>query len=400
MIKLERFKGMDNRHKSNALPDGFLRNLVNIDVDDEGKLSLRQGSTLLYSGDVHSLYKRYFVEGGDLKILNSDSSATTLDAGVGDAKMAYAVIGSKIYFSNGIVTGILENESVSRWGVTRPVIQPHATLVTSGDLFEGTYHYAITWIDYNGEESGAIKSESIEVASGGGIQLTQFIKPPVNIEKIAVYVSQSNSEQLYLYGEYSRTLANITIEKHISDIVLKTQFGNKPLPTDVLTAHDGYIYMADGNLLRRTSDVNYGLVMPNAYWPFDTEIQIIASIPNALYIITKTNTYIISTIGGELFPKKDPVKPYGGTKGTLSYDKTTQAAAWYSDRGYVVADTEGVHELAYDNVASSKFERGATDIVEIDGAKKIVGSLQEGTVSGLIDSQFKADEIARKGNAL
>jgi len=400
MISVDTFKGMDNRHKAEALPEGFVRDLINVDVDDLGKLALRNGATLLYAGDVHSLYGNYFVEAGDLKQLNSDNTATTIEAGVGDSTMAYATVADTVYFSNGVITGKIKGSEVTRWGVQRPPEQPKCTAITSGDLFQGDYLVAITWIDYDGVESGTPKSNVVTVESGGGIQLTQFITPPINVEKIAVYVSQANSETLYLYSEFPRSIGNVTIKKGLSDIALKTQFGKQPFPCSIIQAHYGRIYIAVDDRLHFTEAQNYGLLMPNSFWIFDSEIQLVASIPNALYVVTQNKTYRVSNIDVEGFPIRTEVKPFGGTKGTLTVDTDSNTAYWLSAEGFVAANQDGITEMHRANVVTSEFKKGATTILEQNGTKKLVGSFQAGNVSGLLDAQFKADEIARKGNAI
>lgn len=400
MIKLESFKGMDNRHRAESLPEGFLRDLINIDVDDGGKLSLRLGSARLYAGDTHSLDGDFFVEGGDLKLLNSDFSATLLESGVGDKAMDYTTIDDTTYFSNGVMTGKVQGTEVTRWGVQPPPVQPVATPVTTGGLFAGDYQYAITWKDYAGEESGTGNAGLVTVEEGGGIQLTKFVTPPTNIEKIAVYVTQHDSETLYLYAEYPRTLADVTISKGISDVPLTTQHGFPPEPCDIIQEHYGRIYLAKGNVVQFTEALIYGMVKPDNFLQFEADVNLIVSLPGMLYIVTDTDTHRFSNIDGEAFPVLVDVKPYGGTKGTLSYDTTTKTAFWLSDKGIVAANSEGISELHYANVAISKFEKGATTIVEKDGVKKLVGSFQQGTASPLLDSKFKADEIMRKGNAI
>ena len=400
MISIDTFKGMDNRHKAESLPDGFVRDLINIDVDDTGKLSLREGAQLLYAGNIHSLYGNYFIEDGDLKKLNADNTATTLESAVGDSPMTYTVISDTTYFSNGIINGKIRGDAVTRWGVQRPPEQPQGIAITTGDLFAGDYQVAITWIDYDGEESGTPQSNLVSVAAGGGIKLDRFITPPVNIEKIAVYVSQANSETLYLYREYPRSTGSVFIEKGLSDIALKTQFGKQPFPCSIIQEHYGRIYFAKDNHVYYTESQNYGLVMPNNYWAFEDDIQIIASIPNALYVVTKTRTYRITNIDVEGFPIRAEVKQYGGTKGTLTMDTDNKTAYWLSDHGMVAANSEGVMEMHHANVAASTFEVGATTLLEKNGSKRIVGAFQVGNPSSLQDSKYKANELSRNGNAM
>lgn len=115
-MKLTGFRGVNNsdateRHK---LPDRVdpLADLsagVNVDLDDTGKPSRRDGFTLLAAGKSHSLWPksgetRYLVHKGDLCSLRNDV-VTVLLPGVGDAPMYFDLCDGVPYFSNGAVIG-------------------------------------------------------------------------------------------------------------------------------------------------------------------------------------------------------------------------------------------------------------------------------------------------------
>ncbi|HFB07033.1 MAG TPA: hypothetical protein ENJ92_01170, partial [Chloroflexi bacterium] len=65
--------GKNDVAKETALPEGALREALNVDIDDAGNIRLREGFEKVYSGtNVRSLHKRYFAEGDKLKYLNAD----------------------------------------------------------------------------------------------------------------------------------------------------------------------------------------------------------------------------------------------------------------------------------------------------------------------------------------
>ena len=70
--------GMNNVSPDTDLPEGSLVSAINVDIDKEGNVFSRNGYEQIYSGEVHSLYKRYFVEGSELKLLNPDNTATAV----------------------------------------------------------------------------------------------------------------------------------------------------------------------------------------------------------------------------------------------------------------------------------------------------------------------------------
>ena len=402
MIKFDNLKGMNNRQRAEALPDGYVRNAVNVDFDNQGNLRLRNGNTQLYSGSgCHSFDLRYFVESGDLKRLESDNTATTVKSTVGDSAMLFTQVGGIIYYGNETTTGRIVNGVSRNNGAQTPIKNPDCLAVVSGGMFAGDYQVTMTWIDDLGEESGALAGKRLTVAEGGGIFVDNFPTPPGNIDKLALYVTSVNGEEFYLYGEYPATTGQVNITKSINSIPLRTQFCYVPeFKNQALQAHYGRIYWADGNLLRFTLPQRYGLTKANHFLPLDSQVAVIASIPNALYVATLNKTYRITNLDGEGFPVRTEIKPYGAVPGSLAYDSNTTNAFWHSDKGFVTATDEGVGELTYAMIAASLFTWGASLVVERDGVKMLVGRFKGGTASNQLDSEYRSNEIARKGNAI
>jgi hypothetical protein len=395
-MKIDNFKGMDNRHRAEDLPEGVMRNAVNVLFDDAGRVKRVQGATKVYAGtDIHSYWQGYFVEGNQLKRLNSDNSAKTL-ATVGSHRAGFVRIGERVYVGNG--TGfVIEGDQVKSLGITPPAQQPVLVARETGGLFAGDYQVAITFMR-DGEESGCGTASRVTVSDGGGIY---FSMPtvPADVDTVAVYVSSVNGDDLYLYDEVDASATEVFIDSHQSTIRLETQFLYPPALTEILAAHNGRLYWADGDLLRYSEPQAYVYTKAGNWARFGADISLIVALPGALYVCAD-KTYRIVNIDGEGFMQRIEVLPYGAVKGALHYDQRGESAIWQSHNGFVIANSEGLTELVADTIALPQYNNGTLTVAELDGIRQLIAVSQGGVPSSLMDKDFKAAEITRKGSAL
>ena len=368
--------GINNKARSESMPEGYARSAINVDMDNAGNARNRPGFTQLYSGDCHSFWKRYFVEGGDLKYLNADNTATTIKTGVGNEEVSYTTIADRIYYSNGSVVGSIINGSFQAWGIDRPTFQPTTTASSHGGMFAGDYQVAITWLR-NGEESGTINGSSISLDDGEGIRLSNFPVPPGDITQVAVYVSSTNGKTFWLYNEYPADVSEVFVSSAISTIPLRTQFANKPQPFTIVQSHYGRIYGAIGKYVYFSNPQNYGLFDTNNYWVLPDSVTGIVSVPGAVYVGTANQIYRISGIDGDGSPVKTVVKEYGMTL-TLDYpyDKDNEIAYVRSTKGDIAITSEGISEITATALAMDEYRTGFLTLIESDGIKKLIGISQ------------------------
>lgn len=399
-------QGMNNRLSDSALPIGQSRLAVNVDFDNRGNLQLpRQGSLRVYAGTaVHSWFEYphaqglgLFVEGSSLKRLNTNNTATTLKA-VGIAPMSYCLIDEVIYFSNGQISGKYQGGSVYEWGVAVPPKQLVATATPNGGLYAGDYLVALTWLSSE-EESGADSSVRVTVAEGGGIHLTNFPTPPDTVESVAVYVSQADSTELYLYAEYFQDVSAVSIGKSIGSLPLDSQFAVKAQPKTGLTAYNGRIYWRDGKAIRFTEAQVYGLQRVDNLIPFEETVTNIIRTTGPLIVTTERSIYAVRGIDSEGL-QLDKLKTYGAARDTVFYDDNETDAYVMADMGLCQVNAEGVKELHAERVATPVFRRGAVAIVEQNGSRKLISVCQDGQIAQLQHPDYTSSEVARKGSGL
>jgi hypothetical protein len=418
------FKGINNRLDDTRLPMPSkedprlpLRNAVNVDIGSDGQIIFPGWGTVkdYTATDAHSWYEYedaygygLFVDSGSLKRLNADNTATTLGT-VQNIPMSYAVLGEQVYYSNGIDSGIYENGSVKPWGIPNPPRQPDASAITTGGLYAGEYRIAITWLIGSGNhylESGAFESVQVTVPDGGGIHLSNFPTPPAAIDKIAIYVSSVNSEDLYLYDvdydQYPAGVQDVFIRYHVGTIRLESQFAIQPEPGVCLTVHNGGIFWIDGTRVKFTEPHAVHLYRAGNYFDMEHEVLSLISIKTGpLYVQTTNGLYAISGIyspEGAAVPVK--VRTYNGCKlYNVAYHPDNNEAAIWTDAGFVRITGEGVQDLNINEFAAPHFEIGSIAYQEQNGFMKLVFVGRNGTISRSAHQDYTAEETARSGRA-
>lgn len=412
-----KFTGLNNRLRPSEFPVkdgqkdyGRLFKAVNVQFDNNGQALLPcQNLSSVYAGDCHSIHVSHvgtlFVENDNLYKLSAPLPVELL-SNIGADRVFYALVGDTVYFSNGTFSGryVKGDLTAKEWGVAVPDA-PDVAAITTGGMFAGDYRVAITWIA--GSESGAVNSVKVTVAEGGGISLTNFPTAPDYVTHFAVWLSSVNGETLYLYDEYPVATSSVNLVKSIGTIPLETQFGAPPEPESdgVMCAHYGQIFYSDGPYLRYTHigtrGPNYGIQFPFNYFPIDTtDIQLIISMPNVLYVGTDKGIYRIVNINGDVPPILEPLIDCAAVKGSECYDPNGNSAYFMSDRGVIMATTQGLQEITYNDVAIPSYLSGSSTITEIDGIKYFLFFGEGGVDNPLANAEWLAANGVPEGWAI
>jgi len=370
--------GIDNRAASYAMPDGFCRDAVNVDIRTSGKIKRRSGYTKLLSGTTpHSLFANsdvvLYVEDGGLKKLNSDNSVDVLFSSWGDVRTTYVDLGGEVFFSNGLRTGRWKN-GLYNWGAPTPYKQPFAEAVSTGGMHTGTYQVAITWRDIAGIESSTQLATTVYVAEGGGIELTDFPTPPVTIETVSVYISSNNGKELYLYGDFPahHTFA-LNIQQRTLSVPLATAFCITMPTVDQLTIQGGRIYGAKGNVLYRTRPYNPYLVDGMDNMTFESDIKAVVGMYDGLYVVTEKRGYFLTDLENGKAPQRTDVVFHGAVPGCVTVDPVNPGGFWLGNKGLIKAMPQGqVENMTGKHVAMPFAEEGTMVVREIDGERYVL----------------------------
>jgi len=117
VVKFRGSKGIKNVGDELDTSAPYLREAGNVDIDDAGLLSMRDGTgPVKIAGDSKSLWNTadrslaLAVIGGNLVAANLKAgTTTTIRTGVGTSTMGYVEVNNQVYYSNAQVYGFIEN---------------------------------------------------------------------------------------------------------------------------------------------------------------------------------------------------------------------------------------------------------------------------------------------------
>lgn len=389
-------KGMNNRQPDYALPDGTLRNAVNVDIDNAGTLRRRAGYEKVYSnislrGGYSCPLGAYFIQGTRLCRLNDDNTATTLFDGVLGPTPTYAYFNETVYFSDGLITKKITAAGASDWGI--PVPAAPLLYAVNGSLPVGTYLVAITRVDTDGRESGASEIMSLELTTPSGIEVTGL----PSTMGIRVYASTTNGATLFLAAELAEGTATYTLTTSSgTGAPLATEQIAPPPPGQIIREHSGRICIASDQVLWITEpfapdwvSLDRGFIMQAAY------ISVMEPVPGGVWLASD-KTYFLRGAGPEDF-KIEPKLPHGAVYGSGAAIPYTNDVLWYSDRGIILGAEDGqVKNLQEQEVAPHDGTSAATLVREQDGLRQAIVSVQNAEIPSLAATSFIQMEVVRK----
>ena len=406
-------KGMNNVMPDYALPDGTLRDAVNVDINDAGKVRRRDGRTQVYSGtNVRGLWRgagrTLFAEGAELKQLNADFTASTLAVGLATYKHpSFVEVNGEIYWSDGVSASgtIRPDGTVSIWGI--PVgPKPTCVPLTGGGLPGGTYRVTTAYVMDTGEEGGNDESFGAVVQNNGSMLVTGIpaTAPHPHITKFNVYVTLQNGDVFYLYGTYPIGVTSVTIVPTSSLSSVMSAWFQYPYPfppCDHLEYYRGRIFGANGKFVYFSTAMRYRQTSLDKYfYMFESDVTMVKAVPDGLYIADSEATYWLS--GGDKDEPGDYIKrqvlPYPVTPGTAISIPNSTDVAWLSTRGWCIGSAGGKVENRMEGnvVPSQRYETGAAMFRENDSLRQLVSAVQGGTeANSLRATDFVEAEVVR-----
>lgn len=292
--------GIDNRAEESGLPEGYVRQALNVDFTKELTARLREGYIKRVSGtQVHSLWKTpeldyaVVVIDGYLSRLHSDFSTTQLVAVSASPKMSYCYYNGVIYYTNNHDVGCIINGAAQQWGLDQPP-SPQATPVANGGLNAGEYQVTYTYRKANFEESGAPISALVSVPQGGGILLSNIPTAPTDAAYVRVYISPQDGDELLWGYDIPVGIGSYQLGAGERGKPLETQFGSRPDPGRLVRAFNARIFVADGALLWWTI-ANHPNIIDRRYgWlQFAHPIDVLEPTEDGVYVCEGHRTHFL-----------------------------------------------------------------------------------------------------------
>lgn len=310
----------------------FLTEAKNVDISDMFHVRRRQGCSLKYTGAPHSLWSNgticLFREGTYLKRFLPDYSAVTVMSGLTTKTipMSYLEVIGKIYFSDGINNGVIDNGIQRTWGIVPPRIAYIGSSSGGGSLIPGDYKISLTYARGDGQESGALEPLNIRVGDvdfdyadieliKNSIYVNTIASLDPSVKNINIYFSSSN--KLFYYGTISNSSTSVTITAdRIRGKTCKT-IGLSPMPVgDILEYYNGRIYVINGAIAWYSEPFSYELCnLATNYIMFEEPITLFGAVEDGIWLCTERECYYAR--GNEPPFSFEKQGNYGAIKGTM-----------------------------------------------------------------------------------
>lgn len=369
-------QGINNKAHWRDMPEGTVRDSVNMDPLNSGSYALRTSYERKYVGQE----LRGGIAIGDVVLLadgdnlvhydTRTDTSTVLRTIAGDGLFSGDVLNSELFFCTENETLRFKDGVLRRWGVQDVLNQPVPALV-SGAMLPGTYQIAMTWFDGR-DEGGTAGAIQIDVAAG---QALSVVVPALDGHTPRLYVSTVNGSTLYLQAEGGGT----KLINRVDDAAprLETMHMRAPRPGEYVTAHNGVLAMADGKYLWVTTPLRPHLYRPmKGFFQFSEDIGFVLSADGGLYV-SADETYFIAGVESDE-PQRQTVLDYASLPGS-AVKLPDGRAAWMTRYGMAVSSGPGQAELiSQDNFVPQLATAGSSGIVERNGNQMVVTTMTGG----------------------
>lgn len=376
------FLGINNRKPDYALhvpkEGDFLRDALNIDVDNAGTLRRRKAEQLVHvMTNAHSLYLSsdtagYVVRGGILYAITLPTYSETLFKVLSnDNPVSWLEWNGDLYYSNGTDSGRIR--SGTWYPLALPTPPAPVAVTIGGSLFTGKYQIAVS--QYNaatGEEGGVSASSNYELTAAGGLRVT-LPALATGATHILVYVSTADGEIPKLHGQSPTGGVTYDITTNATGRESNQRY-EAPLPGGWLFLFNGCLCSYSGANVYEGSPFRPGYYLPaEGRIPFPATVSNCVPAQNGIYIVADKTYWIPGTRITTAEDTIQDVLPYGGVPHTEFEVPNKSLYGWFSAQGFVLGNPGGeVEAVMSDNIKLTAPASGVSTILETEEYRRVV----------------------------
>lgn len=398
-------KGVDNRRADYDVADDALRDGVNVDISNSGRVQMRRGITQAVAmAGAHSVFsdgaRMIWATPTTLRLAGASLTPSLL---LTDARLAnplsYVTVNGDTYFSNEQINGKISAAGVySPWGVVPPATQPVCTGSPVGSGVARQYQVSCTFITAIGEESGSNLLPVLVLCGESPTIVASSIPQSSDPRVIAtrLYVTNIDGEIFYRNQDVPVGVTTVAMTGFFgTGGSMDTQFGLNPPPGQLLEYYNGRIYIAAGNVVWFTDALNYNIHYPIEGFLFYPErVTLLKAVVDGLFI-SSDKTYFVERAGADDVTQR-VVLPHRAVEGAACGLPDTRDVIWFSERGFVRGGDGGKVQMITDNqLAVDKYTRGALSFDENDGRRSIIAALTGPTMGNPANDFVAADAVRR-----
>jgi hypothetical protein len=368
--------GINNRANFREIPQGFARDLVNLDPLEGGALGLRSGFEQRYAatnarGALSVGNKVVFADGPALICFDSVTNhAETLGQIADGGRFTGAVLNDELFICTATELLRFDGSTLRQWGVQTVIVQPDPVIV-GGGLAAGTYQAAITLVNAQGEEGATTNPIQITVPDASALV---FMAPTLPAgHTLRLYVSSSSGENLYL--QYEGTDAYIVNVLRDDTARLDTLNLRQPVAGDYMAALNAVLLIADGSTLWYTLPMSPHLLdASKSFFQFAAPINLVIEVEGGAFVCADKTYFLQSPESDQVTRRK--VADYTAVAGTGSVLPDGRAA-WMTPYGLAVGALDGsVSLLSQANFVPELATEGASGVLEHNGNQMVVTTMR------------------------
>lgn len=370
--------GMNNLDQVDRLPEGQVRDLLNLDPVGGGALHKRAGRNRVADlagvhGAVPYMAGLLIAAGGDLlRYEASTNEARSIGSVPASGGLCGAELNGDAFLCTAISSIRVRGDRVGEWGT--PEIYPRIT-IGPGSLPAGIYRVAVTAMDLFGAESGAAPL-IVTLSQPGSIDL--LWSNPIGAVECRVYASAADGETLY--QQYAGTDTGFTLVSVADDSarMLTANLVQPPIATQV-HAYKGRLLLVVGAALWVTEPYAPHLVNPAyGFIHYGAPIDMVAVTDGGVFVAAGQKTYFLTNPGAE-----DSASPTVLEHGAVSGSGLTLPggqAAWMTRYGQAIGSADGSVDLPQlKKYAPSLAQNASVGLVESNGVQMLVTTMKGAT---------------------
>lgn len=387
------FTGLRNNVAAGEFDRSDLEVALNVEINDRRVIQRRKGYGVpAVEGAYHSLWAGsgvcLAVSGASLVRIAPGYATTALRTDLASNRpCSYFSVGARVFYSNGLQTGIVENGANRTWGIEPPDLLV-ATQI-GGSFRAGRYQFVMTYLRGDGQESGASLAGQLELSTQGGFR---FADLPVSLDPGVVgkviYLSTWNGRLMY----QAASIRNADTSCDIVDPVpasypLETQHLLPAPAGDIVSHYNGRMLVASGSLLHPSVAYSLELFDRREVIQFESRINAVAPVTGGLFVGTEHQ--IVYLAGADVVGASYDVKAtYGAIFGTLAEAQADTIGEGASGKSFALASKQGLCVLgdggAFKNLTQDRFSypvtaAGAGLVRRHRGMNQYVSVLRGGT---------------------
>ena len=293
LFEYAQFSGLRNTVPVDQIGLDDLDVASNIDINDAKRATLRKGhAAAMFAGNFTSLWanasQMLAVSGPTLVRLLPDYAVlcTGLIPGL---DMSYTPVAGRVFYSNSVDKGIIQDGRSRTWGLDVPSAHPIASDI-GGVLPAGRYQFAVTYLRSDRQESGSLAAGSIDLASAGGVRLDAIpVSTDADVEAKVLYFTKCNGDTLYRVGIItpSTTWFNYMVQSSGTVRLITQHLRPAPAGQIVENFNGGRMLVAQGNVLYYSEPYSLELFDLRKKYTFESRITLVSALDNGCFLGTE-----------------------------------------------------------------------------------------------------------------